>query len=134
MADPRFFARAGPFTLDALATLSGAVLRDQRDGERVFCDVAPLETAGADDVSFLDNRKYIEAFGRSQAGAAFVDERAIDKAPPGMALLVSREPYKAFARAAQAFYPRPPVVPARAPSAVVHPSAVVPADCEIGAN
>ena len=55
---------------------------------------------------FLDNRKYADAFARSRAGAAFVDERVADKAPRGMALLVAREPYKAFARAAQAFYPR----------------------------
>ena len=47
------------------------------------------------------------AFAASRAGAAFVDERMADKAPPGMALLITREPYKAFARAAQAFYPDP---------------------------
>jgi UDP-3-O-[3-hydroxymyristoyl] glucosamine N-acyltransferase len=51
-----------------------------------------------------------------------------------MALLVTREPYKAFARAAQAFYPQPPVVPGRAASAVIDPTAIVPEDCAIGHN
>jgi UDP-3-O-[3-hydroxymyristoyl] glucosamine N-acyltransferase len=132
MADPRFFDRAGPFSLDALAALSGARLRDPGDGERRFLDVAPLETAGPDDVTFLDNRKYLDEFTRSRAGAAFVDERLADRAPAGMALLLAGDPYKAFARAAQAFYPAAPGRPRRAASAVIHPEATVPADCDIG--
>jgi UDP-3-O-[3-hydroxymyristoyl] glucosamine N-acyltransferase len=134
MADPRFFERAGPYTLDALASLSGARLHDPATGDRLVIDVAPLETAGPDDLAFLDNRKYAEAFAASRAGAAFVDERMAGKAPPGMALLIAREPYKAFARAAQAFYPAKPVTPQRAGSAVIDATAVVPDDCDIGAN
>jgi UDP-3-O-[3-hydroxymyristoyl] glucosamine N-acyltransferase len=134
MADSRFFKRAGPHSLAALAGLSGARLRDPADGGRQIADVAPLETAGPDAVTFLDNRKYTEAFTSSRAGAAFIDERVADKAPPGMALLLTREPYKAFARAAQAFYPDPVPLPGRAPSAVVDPTATVPDDCEIGAH
>ncbi len=131
MADPRFFDRAGPFSLDALAALSGATLYDPTGGERLFVDVAPLETAGPEDLTFLDNRKYLDAFVGSRAGAAFVDERAIDKAPEGMALLIAANPYKAFARAAQAFYPLKPVAPRRARSAIIDPAAIVPPDCDI---
>lgn len=132
MADHRFFERAGPHSLSALAALSGARLHNPGDAERLIRDVAPLETAGPDDVTFLDNRKYVDAFAVSRAGAAFVDERLIGKAPAGMALLIAGEPYKAFARAAQAFYPPPPVVPRRAPSAAIDPAAFVPPDCDIG--
>jgi UDP-3-O-[3-hydroxymyristoyl] glucosamine N-acyltransferase len=59
MADPRFFDRAGPFTLKALAALSGARLLHPQGCARLFRDVGPLETAGPEDVSFLENRKYI---------------------------------------------------------------------------
>jgi UDP-3-O-[3-hydroxymyristoyl] glucosamine N-acyltransferase len=134
MADPRFFDRAGPFTLEAVAKLSGASLQGAADGERLVRDVAPLETAGSEDVTFLDNRKYLEAFSRCHAGAAFVDQRAAERAPVGMALLLSDEPYKAYARAARAFYPLPPVVACRAPTAVIDAAASVPDDCAIGAN
>src|SRR3954471_741196 len=134
MADSRFFERAGPYSLAALAGLSGARLRDPADGGRLIADVAPLEIAGPDAVTFLDNRKYTEAFFRSRAGAAFIDERVADKAPPGMALLLTREPYKAFARAAQAFYPDPVTLPGRAPSTIIDPTATVPDDCEIGTH
>jgi UDP-3-O-[3-hydroxymyristoyl] glucosamine N-acyltransferase len=134
MADPRFFAqagRAGPYSLDALAALSGATLHDPGTGGRLITDVGPLETAGPDEVTFLDNRKYVDAFARSRAGAAYVDERAIGNAPAGMALLVTANPYKAFARAAQAFYPATNPTPRRASSAVIDPAATVPPDCDI---
>src|SRR5205814_2884705 len=126
------FDRSGPFTLDALSAFSGARLLRAEDGARRFSDVAPLETAGPADVSFLENRRYIEAFVRSRAGAAFVDEKTVERAPPGMALLVSKEPYKSYALAAQAFYPPPQLIARRAPSAIVDPMAMVPDDCDIG--
>ena len=53
MADPRFFDRAGPFTLESLAVLSGARLLHPQRGARLLRDVGPLETAGPEDVSFL---------------------------------------------------------------------------------
>lgn len=134
MADPRFFARAGPFALAAVAELSGATLADPAQAERLCRDVAPLETAGPDDIAFLDNRRYVGAFERSRAGAVFVSAELSGRAPKGMAVLIAAEPYKAFARAAQAFYPEPPVIPGRAVSAIIDPSAVIPEDCEIGAH
>jgi UDP-3-O-[3-hydroxymyristoyl] glucosamine N-acyltransferase len=134
MADRRFFDRAGPFTLEVLGTLSGSRLLRAEDSARLFSDVAPLETAGPADISFLENRKYIEAFIHSLAGAAFVDESAANRAPPGMALLVSKEPYRAYALAAQAFYPAAEVVARRVASAIIDPRAFVPDDCDIGPN
>src|SRR5262245_38560834 len=117
MADPRFFDRAAPLNLAAIAKLSGARLLDPAAGGRLIRNVAPLETAGPDDITFLDNRKYTDVFTRSRAGAAFITEQLADKAPREMALLIAREPYKAFARAAQAFYPAAVPRPGRAPSA-----------------
>jgi UDP-3-O-[3-hydroxymyristoyl] glucosamine N-acyltransferase len=134
MVDVRSFRRAAPLTVEALAAVSGATLADPSLRERVIEDVASLETAGPADVTFLDNRKYTDAFLNSRAGAAFVDETVAERAPAGMAVLVSREPYKAFARAAQAFYPQEAVTPYRATSATIEPSATVPQDCSIGAN
>ena len=133
MADPRFFKRAGPFALGDLASRSGAQLLDPGHAERLIADVAPLETAGPDDLTFLDNRKYLEAFVQSHAGAAFVQEADVSRAPPDMALLVTPQPYRAFALAAQSLYPDPQATPGRAPSAIIDPGAIVPEDCAIGA-
>ena len=122
MADPRFFQRTGPHTLAALAArvqlLLGllAQLAVAADGERLIEDVAPLETAGPADVTYLDNRKYVTAFANSRAGAAFVSESMIARAPAGMALLVSRKPYKAFARAVDAACQQDPRLAGRLPT------------------
>ncbi|HTZ37147.1 MAG TPA: UDP-3-O-(3-hydroxymyristoyl)glucosamine N-acyltransferase [Stellaceae bacterium] len=134
MADPRFFRPPRPQPLAALAALTGARLADPADADRVVEDVAPLETAGPAHLTFLDNRKYTAAFAASRGGAAFVGEALAERAPAGMALLLTRDPYKAFARAVQAFYPQEPVLPYRAVSAVIAADAAVPADCAIGHN
>jgi UDP-3-O-[3-hydroxymyristoyl] glucosamine N-acyltransferase len=134
MADPRFFAVAGPFTLAELAERTGAEIAGAIGGDLILRDVAPLETATSDCVTFLENKKYVEAFACSRAGAAFVHPDAAGSAPAGMALLLSRQPYKAYALAAQAFYPAQASKPGIAPSAVVDPSAYLGEGCEIAAH
>ncbi len=134
MPDPRFFSRAGPFTLGALAELSGARLLRPDEGGRLFYDVSPIETAGPEEVSFLENRKYVEAFVQSAAGAVIADQWAAERAPPAMALIVSNAPYKAYALIAHAFYPEHAAIPSRASSALIDSAALVPVDCDIGPN
>ena len=124
----------GPLSLSELARRCGAELGEGADPDQIFADVAPLETAGPDHVSFLDNRKYIEAFKASAAGACVVHPDLVDQAPSGMRLLISSYPYKAFALVAQAFYPRPPVQPAIARTAAVADSAVIGAGVRIEAG
>lgn len=125
MADPRFFAKAGPFTLAELAKRCGAELAGAADPAAQVVDVAPLDSAGPQHISFLDNKKYVAAFCASQAGACLIHPSLAPKAPPGMALLLCADPYRAHAIVATAFYPPPPVVADISPSAVVDPTAVV---------
>jgi UDP-3-O-[3-hydroxymyristoyl] glucosamine N-acyltransferase len=125
MADFRFFKLADPMPLGELARRCGAELNEGADQGQIFVDVAPLDTAGPDQVSFLDNRKYLDSFKVSSAGACVIHPDMVDQAPTGMQLLISRHPYKAYALVAQAFYPRPPVVPGIEPTATVDKSAVI---------
>jgi UDP-3-O-[3-hydroxymyristoyl] glucosamine N-acyltransferase len=134
MADPRFFAVAGPFTLSQLAERIGAEIAGAADPALLLRDVAPLETAGPDCLTFLDNKKYVEAFTLSAAGAAIIHPDMAPLAPPGMALLLSPKPYRAYALAAQAFYPQSAPRPGIAPTALIDPSARVGERCEIAAN
>ncbi len=131
MADPRFFANAGPFTLGELARRSGAELGSGADAGKRITDVAPLDTAGPDHISFLDNRKYVQAFAASRAGACLVHPSLASRAPVGMALLLAADPYRAYAKVAQAFYPAPAPEPWIAPSAVVDPEAVLGEGCRV---
>jgi UDP-3-O-[3-hydroxymyristoyl] glucosamine N-acyltransferase len=131
MADPRFFVRQGPFTVGELARLSGAELDAGADVARAIHDVGALDAAGPDDVSFLDNPRYSEALATSRAGACVLHPRFVNRAPPGMVLLVSPAPYMAYARIARAFYPPPRPAPGIAPQAVVDANASVGKGCRI---
>ncbi len=152
MADPRFFTRAGPFRLRELADVAGARLSEGADPEMQISDVAPLDGAERDHVSFLDNRRYLDAFAKSRAGACLVIPEYAERAPPGMALLITDKPYRGYAQIARRLYPEARVAEGRHESAVVDPSASVGAgtwigpgavigaaaeigrDCQVGAN
>ena len=134
MADPRFYSVSKPLCLAEIAELAQSSLQSGADGKAVFDDVASLDQAGPSHVSFLDNRLYTEAFSKSGAGACFVRESHADQAPRGMALLLSDDPYLAYARLARAFYPLPPVEPGRHASAHIDPAAVIDESCRIDAG
>jgi UDP-3-O-[3-hydroxymyristoyl] glucosamine N-acyltransferase len=146
MADPRFFPHSGPLTLLRLAEIAGADLGGSADPAAEFEDVAPLDSAERSHVSFLDNKRYAGAFRDSRAGACLVHPDMAGHAPQGMALLLTPEPYHAYARVARAFHPDPVLVPGIHPSAVVDPTArlgegvrvdagaVIGAGAEIGAR
>jgi UDP-3-O-[3-hydroxymyristoyl] glucosamine N-acyltransferase len=146
MPDRRFYTAEGPFRFAELARIAGAELRPDQASERVARDVAPLDAAGPDDVSFLDNPRYLDAFKASRAGACLVGPDRAAQAPDGMALLVTKTPYRGYALIAQAFYPDPPTQSLVAREATVDATAridtgtmieagaVVGARAEIGRN
>jgi len=134
MADPRFFSVAGPFTLKNLAEISRAQIGGDADPDILFSDVATLASAGPGDVAFLDNRRYLDAFTTTKADACLVHPDLAPKAPRGMALLVTPEPYHGYARVADAFYPAPPPQAAVAPSAVIDDTAVLGEGCRVDAG
>jgi len=134
VADPRFFNVAGPFTVAEIARRTGAAVGGAGKADLRLGDVAPLETAGPEELSFLDNRKYIDAFRRTGAGAVFVQPALAGSAPAGTTLLLTEQPYRAYAVAAQAFYPEPPPVPGVAASAVIDPTARLGEGTSVEAN
>jgi UDP-3-O-[3-hydroxymyristoyl] glucosamine N-acyltransferase len=101
--------------------------------EVCFHGVAPLNRAQSHQISFLVNEKYLEDALHSKAGAILctraVAAQLFDKVPA--LLLISANPYAAFAKVSQVFFkPRHPfkgisdqaVIDA---SAMVHPSATI---------
>jgi len=94
--------------------------------------VAPLQTAGAEQVSFLDNRKYAAALAATQAGAVIVHPDMASRVPDGAAAIVTREPYVAWARVAALFHPVPPARGGIHPSAVVDAGATIDPSAEVG--
>jgi UDP-3-O-[3-hydroxymyristoyl] glucosamine N-acyltransferase len=134
MADPRFFMRQGPFSLADLAAAGEAELAAPADATIMIEDISALETAASGHLSFLDNKAYLDAFAASGAAAAIVAPRHAARAPDGMALLLSDQPYRAFALIAQAFYPRPRPMSGVAAGAVVDAGAVLGPGCQVDAG
>lgn len=135
MADPRFFHNQGPLKLGDLARIADAELGPGSDPELLIQDVAALDTAGPDALSFLDNIKYVDAFRNSNAGACVVAAKFADDAPSGMALLLSERPYRSYAHIARAFYPSASADSSdHHPRAVIDPSALIGGGCTLGAN
>lgn len=129
MADPAFFKRAGAMPLaEIVARLPAALdagLAVPEDGAFVVEDVAPLSTAGPADLSFFDNRKYLAQFRETRAGACVALARFAKDAPAGCRLVLTSDPYRAYALIAQAFYPQPPVLAGIDPRAAIDESAHV---------
>jgi len=133
MADPRFFKNHGPFRVAELVQIADVEMASGCDPDMVIRDIAPLDVAGVDDLSFLDNTKYLDAFRASKAGVCVVAKKFAEDAPAGMSLLISENPYRAYALIAQAYYPNTQAEASdHHPSAVVDPTATIGNDCVIG--
>ncbi|OYV39236.1 MAG: UDP-3-O-(3-hydroxymyristoyl)glucosamine N-acyltransferase, partial [Acidocella sp. 20-61-6] len=129
--DPRFFRGAGPHRASAIARRIGAELQGE---DRELAGVAPLQHAGAGDLSFLDNRRYADELAVTRAGAVILHPDFAARLPAGAAALVTPEPYVGWAKAAAMFHPFAEAAPGAHPSAVVEASAEIESGVEIGAQ
>jgi UDP-3-O-[3-hydroxymyristoyl] glucosamine N-acyltransferase len=95
------------------------------DGEKELAGVAPLDAAGAGDVSFVGSRKAALAAEASAAGCLIVP---MDFPGPAYRTVIRvSEPRTAFARAVSRFHPTAELTPG------IHPTAVLGVDVQIGA-
>jgi len=129
--DARFFPRTGPHSLARLATLLGI---EATQPELLISGVAPLQSAGPEDVSFLDNRRYAGLLAETKAGAVILHPDFAASVPDGCVALVTPEPYVGWAKISALFHPFPTATPGIHPSAIIDPSAVIDPAAEIGAG
>jgi UDP-3-O-[3-hydroxymyristoyl] glucosamine N-acyltransferase len=121
-----------PRSLGELAALVGG--RVAGDAALPLIGVAPLDLAGPQHLSVFHHPRYREQLRKSRAGAVVVSpEVAASADVQGKNLLVTAEPYLAFAKIAVAFHERPAVRPGIHATAVVDDSANVDPSAEVGA-
>jgi UDP-3-O-[3-hydroxymyristoyl] glucosamine N-acyltransferase len=114
----------GPLTLGQIvARLGGRVAGDAETRVR---QVASLEGATAEHISFFTGSRYREKLAATRAGAIVLGTEA--EAETQLPRIVAQNPYAYFARVSQLFNP----VMAQAPG--VHPSAVVAKGAKLGAR
>ena len=128
----RFFPKpAHQAALAELAAVGGATAR----GEGTFTDIAALDEAGPDDITFFTNNRYLETFKASKAGGCILSpgrSGLITNKP----LLISGNPRLTFAKVCKFFYPSaagkgdsPPKIDK---TARIHETAVVESGADIG--
>ena len=91
--------------------------------------VATLEEAGPGDISFLANPKYSAALTATRASAVIATH---DAAGAPCAILRTKNPYLAFARAIGLLHPQPRPAAGIHPTAIVAPDAVLEPDVFVG--
>jgi UDP-3-O-[3-hydroxymyristoyl] glucosamine N-acyltransferase len=129
MTQPLFFKSSKSLTVAEIAAIAGAQPADGAPLDRVITNIGPLDSARPGDLTFLDNPKYLNDLAGTRAGACLLAPRFVTTAPPWLAVLTVREPYRAFVTIARTLFPdslRPSLIFATAgiaPGAHVHPSA-----------
>jgi UDP-3-O-[3-hydroxymyristoyl] glucosamine N-acyltransferase len=150
---PDFVKPNCQLTTGEVAALTRAKLRDGDALDRRISNIAPLDTAEASDISFIDSPKHLSALAVTRAGACLLAPRFLAAAPRGLVVLETPHPYPAFVAVARALFPsalRPSSLfgasAGRAASAQVHatarleagvtidPLAVIGPGAEIGAG
>jgi UDP-3-O-[3-hydroxymyristoyl] glucosamine N-acyltransferase len=136
MADPRFFTNQGPFRLSDLCERIGASLGPGTDGSVLIHDVAPLDRAGPDHLCYYQTGGALSEAGVSllSGGACIVTEKDLGRVPTHVHALIAKEPRRAFALAAQLFYPRAQGSGCHAPSADINETAIIGENVDIGPN
>ena len=137
MPDPRFFESLPSLTVAELAArIDGTV---ERGGERIIRSVAPLSDADGGAIAFLGDRKFAAALAQTQAGCVIVPAQAVEAAPAGAAVIVSRLPQASWAKASLLLH-RPlaltdsasPAEAAEDDSVVIEPGVVLGQGVKIG--
>ncbi len=127
MDHPGFWAPAGPFPLSEVAVFTGAEIPERFTGEagKPVSTVKTLDSAGRQDVSFFENRKYLGALKETQAGAVFIASASAHNAPAHTVPLICKDPYRSFAKSLELFFPDAgyPKVAAGSGTSLIDPSA-----------
>src|SRR5690606_21810677 len=118
-----------PYSLGEIASLIGAELHG--DPSCIVNGVAPLGSAGKDQLTFLGNRRFASLLAGTRAAAVIL--AAPDLAGCPVHALVARDPYVAYVKAAQLLYPEPAFAPGIHPQAAVAPNASLGKGVAIGA-
>jgi UDP-3-O-[3-hydroxymyristoyl] glucosamine N-acyltransferase len=101
------------------------------NGSVIVTAIAPLDRAGAHDLSFLAGAKYAPAFEQSAAGVVLTTPELVGSAGPCAARVIVAKPHDALLSLIPKFYRAPSREPGVHDSAVVAPSATIGADARI---
>ncbi|MCG7393898.1 UDP-3-O-(3-hydroxymyristoyl)glucosamine N-acyltransferase [Microvirga sp. ACRRW] len=129
MTESIFFPQRQTLNLRQVTEMAQTTLPDGADGEFLLKGVAPLESAGPNDLAYMDNPAYVAALGATQAGVCLVTPRFAAKVPSKTIAIVTPLAYRVFAQVMGHMFPsamRPEssfAATGISPGSFVHPSA-----------
>jgi UDP-3-O-[3-hydroxymyristoyl] glucosamine N-acyltransferase len=129
MTEPIFFKPSDGLSVGEIAALTSAQPRARSGLERRINNIAALESAGPNDLTYIDNAKFLDDLRSTHAGACLLSEPFEGHAPSYVMVLRVRDPYLAFCLVAKSLFPdtmRPSTLFGAidvAPGAIVHASA-----------
>ena len=94
----------GPFSLKEISKIANcSILGETKDLD--IYNISPIETAKKGELTFLDNKKYLNTINTTKASAIIIPQRHSKKITTSAILLLSENPYASYARALSKFYP-----------------------------
>ena len=105
MTEPVFFKRPPGLTAGEIAALAGAEPQAGAKLDRRITNIAPLDRAGPADLTFIDTARLADELASTRAGVCLAQRRFAGRAPPHVAVLVVKEPYRAFVTVARTLFP-----------------------------
>ena len=103
MIDKCFYNNVGPFTLSDIAAKTN--LKFSGDPNFKIEDIATLELASPNELSFFHKNKYREQLSKSKAGVVIIKKEEEKNINNKTNLLFSDDPYLSMAQTASIFYP-----------------------------
>ncbi len=134
MVDTAFYQNKGPFCLNYICKLTGAVMSPDADNTVKIRDIAPMETAVEGEICFFYDKKAKAKASEMKASACVTTEELKNFVPAGVVVLVHPDPKTAFLTLNQAFYAEYAPQAGVAASAKIHPSAKIGQGCFVGEN
>jgi len=145
MINKNFFSKKKEFfTLGEVLKITNSTLPENvgYDLNKKICDVATIENADQNEISFFHSATYLEKFLTSKAGFCFVEEKFANKAPKTMVTLINANPYFAYGKFLSEFYldkknyDQEKISPNAiiCKSAIIGPSSIIKAGAVIGEN
>jgi UDP-3-O-[3-hydroxymyristoyl] glucosamine N-acyltransferase len=106
MIDPRFYSKAGPFSLGDLAERLDGTLDEGAPSDFMVTDLALLHDARDTEIALFADRRYRQAFNATKAAAVVTRPGLVLDRPPNCPrLILVADPRQALAELAWTFYP-----------------------------
>jgi len=128
MAEKRFNIKNGKFSLAEIIESCGGIISNAEDGQIIIEDITSLTEATNNDISFFDNKKYLEEFKNTKARACVAKKEFEGDCPEGTIFIESNNPYFTYSKIIEKFYKN------ETETTEVHPRSNIELSSEVGKN